>query len=78
MVPVGRSQLTTMVSNMFVEAGLGGIKMNHSLRVTGASVLFDAGVPERIIQSQAGHHSLDALRVYERVTAHKAIRFPKF
>ncbi len=53
---------------MFAETGLGGNKTNHSLRVTGASALFDAGVPERIIQSRTGHRSLDALRVYERVT----------
>ena len=41
------------------------MKTNHSLRVAGASCLFDAGVPERTIQ---GHRSLDALRIYERVT----------
>ena len=54
-----------MVSNMFAEAGLGANKMNHSLQITGASVLFDAGVPERIIQSRTGHRSLDALQVYD-------------
>lgn len=67
-VPIGRNYLTKMVSNMFAEAGLEGNKTNHSLRVTGASALFDAGVPERIIQARTGHRSLDALRVYERVT----------
>ena len=43
-------------------------KTNHSLRVTGASSLFDAGVPEKIIQQSTGHRSIDGLRVYERVT----------
>ena len=40
---------------------------NHSLRVMGATTLFAAGVPERVIQSRTGHSSLDALRKYERV-----------
>ena len=53
---------------MCEEADIGGNKTNHSLRVTGASALFDAGVPERIIQGRTGHRSLDALRIYERVT----------
>ena len=38
------------------------------LRVAGASLLFDAGVPERIIQARTGHRSLKSLRLYERVT----------
>lgn len=67
-VPVGRNQLTKMVHSICEEAGIGGNKTNHSLRVTGASALFDAGVPEHIIQSRTGHRSLDALRLYERVT----------
>ena len=43
---------------------------NHSLRATGTTALFDAGVPECIIQKRTGHKSLDALRtyMYERVT----------
>ena len=60
-VLVGRNQLTKTVSNMFAEASPGANKMDHSLRVTGASVLFDAGVSECIIHSRIGHHSLDAL-----------------
>ena len=41
---------------------------NHSLRAIGATLLFDAGVLEMIIQKRTGHKSLDALRTYERVT----------
>lgn len=43
-----------MVSNMGDEAEIGGEKSNHSLKVTGVSHMFEAGVPERIIQSQTG------------------------
>jgi hypothetical protein len=53
---------------MFEEAHIAGKKTNHSLRVTGASALFAAGVPERVIQQRTGHRSLDGLRTYERVT----------
>ena len=41
---------------------------NHSLRATGATVLFDAGVPESVIQKRTWHKSLEALRTCERVT----------
>ena len=41
---------------------------NHSLRATGATVLFDARVPEAVIQKRTRHKSLDALCSYERVT----------
>lgn len=30
--------------------------------------MFDAGVPEQIIQGRTGHKSIEALQVYERVT----------
>ncbi len=36
--------------------------------MAGTSALFDAGVPEKIIQGRTGHCSLEALRVYERFT----------
>ena len=42
--------------------------MNHRLQATGPTALFDAGVPEAVIQKRTGHQSVDALRVYERVT----------
>ena len=57
-----------MVKEMCEEAGINGKKSNHSLRVSGASSLFSAGVPEHVIQGCTGHSSLDALRKYERVT----------
>ena len=67
-VPVGKNTLCKMVSEMCEEAGTSGKKTNHRLRVSGASSLFSAGVPERIIQQRTGHRSLEALRLYERVT----------
>ena len=43
-------------------------KSNHSLRATGATEMFAANVPEKLIQSRTGHRSLEALRLYERPT----------
>ena len=43
-------------------------KTNHCLRATGASELFDAGVPENIIKERTGHRSVEALRIYEHTT----------
>ena len=66
--PVGRNMLQTMVREMCEEAGISGRKTNHSLRVSGTTSLFSAGVPERVIQGRSGHSSLEALRKYERVS----------
>ena len=49
------------------EAGIHEKKANHSLRATGASVLFNAGVPEKLIRDVTGHRS-NALQLYERPT----------
>ena len=66
--PFSSKSLTSLVKNMTTEAGLEGNFTNHSLRATGATVLYDAGVPEGVIQKRTGHKSLDALRCYERTT----------
>lgn len=54
---------------MMKDASIQGKKFtNHSLRATGTTTLFDAGVPEALIQKRSGHRSTKALRMYERVT----------
>ena len=55
------------MKDMFTEIGISG-KSNHSLRATGASILFQANVPEKIIQERTGHRPVKALRLYERTT----------
>ena len=56
-----------MVSDMCSEAGVNGKKTNHSLRVAGTTSLYEAGVPEKVIQQCTGHPCLESLRTYERV-----------
>ena len=53
------------MKNMCMQIGVEG-KTNHSLRATGATRLFEANVPEKLIQERTGHRSIDALRMYER------------
>ena len=66
--PCGENKLSSMVKNMFKMVGIEG-KTNHSLRASGATEMFKAGVPEKIIQERTGHRSVKALRTYERTTA---------
>ena len=74
-VPIGKNELAKSVQKMCQLAGIPGHKTNHSLRATGASQLFQASVPEKIIQERTGHRSLEALRQYERTTTeqHEAV-----
>ena len=47
-----------MVKDICADAGIGGNKSNHTLRATGATELYQAGVPEKVIQERTGHLSL--------------------
>ena len=69
--PIGWNSLQSMVKDMCAEAGVKGNKTNHSLRAAGATQLFAAGVPEKVIQQRTGHKSLDALRRYENTSEHQ-------
>ena len=74
-VPVGRNKLNKMVQKMCADAGISGKSTNHSLRATGALQLFQANVPEKVIQERTGHRSLEALRLYAKRTTeqHQAV-----
>ena len=54
-----------MLANMRDKAGIPR-KNNHSLHAMGATDMFAANVPEKLIQSKTGHRSIEALRQYER------------
>ena len=71
---MGKNKLGSYVSEMCTEAGISR-KTNHSLRATGATSLFQSEVPEKIIQKNTGHRSLEALRKYERtsIEQHQAV-----
>ena len=63
---MGRNNLNSLLSQLCQEAGIAGKKTNHSLRATGATTLFNAQVPEKMIKEITGHHSSKALSLYER------------
>ena len=67
-IPVGKNTLSGMIKNMCRDAGISGKKTNHSLRATGTTEMFQAQVPEKIIQERTGHRSVAALRTYERTS----------
>ena len=52
----GRNFLAFVVKTVCEKAGIQG-KTNHSLRTTGATRLFAANVPEKLIQERTGHRS---------------------
>ena len=66
--PLPKVKLQSMVKDMFKDAKIEGRFTNHSLRATGTTALFDAGVSEAVIQKRTGHKSISALRQYERIT----------
>ena len=67
--PIGKNTLGKFVRNMCEEAKIEEKKVNHSLRATGTSALFNAEVPEKLIKGVTGHKSSTALHLYERPTA---------
>ena len=63
--PIGKNTLSKMGKEMHLEGGLSGRKTNHSLRATGVSHLYHAGVPEKVIQERSWHLSVSGLHQYE-------------
>ena len=70
---VGTNPLQGMVKKMCAQAGIEGRKTNHSLRDSAATQLYEAGVPEKLIQERTGHRSIDALKEYERTTTNQTL-----
>ncbi len=54
------------MKKLCANAGVVGHKTNHSLRASSATAMYNARIPEKLIQERTGHRSLDALRTYER------------
>ena len=67
-VLIGRNKLATIVKVTCTEAGLSEKKTNHSLRATAATALFEANVPEKLIQERTGHRSVHTLWQYQQST----------
>ena len=55
LVPVGRNRLVSMLKDMCAEAHVSGNFTNHSLTAYGATTLYHANLPEKLIQERTGH-----------------------
>ena len=67
--PIGKNTLGKMMKNVCEKAGISVGYTYQSLRVYGATTLFQTHVPEKLIQQRTGHRSLEALKQYERTSA---------
>ena len=62
---VGRETLGNVVKKIMKKTGFEGHYTNHSLRRSSASRLYDAGMPEQVIQETTGHRSSDGVKAYK-------------
>ena len=65
LVPVSRNHLGSILKDMCTQAQVSGNFTNHSLRAYGATTLYRATLPEKLIQERAGHRCLKALWQYK-------------
>ena len=65
-VPVGHNTLANTVNRICKKSDVQGYKTNHSLRVTAATRLYQAGVDEQLIMKRTGHRSIEGVRLYKR------------
>ncbi len=66
-VPVGVNKMGTIVKSICQKAGMEGYFMNHSLRATSATRMYQAGVPEKLICEVTGHRSA-TVREYQHMS----------
>jgi hypothetical protein len=65
--PLGKNQLSGLISNVCSTVGLSGRnKLNHFLKVTCATRLYQSNVDEQMIMERTGHRSLAGVRAYKR------------
>ena len=63
---VGINVLKGIVPELSEKSGVGVHYTNHSLRATAITLMFNCGVPEKVIAENSGHRSTKALRCYKR------------
>ena len=52
-LPKGRNKQATVVKEVFLEVGIKR-KINHSLRATGITKIFESVMPDKVIQQHSG------------------------
>ena len=61
---VGQNTLAKVVKGLMEEGGIEGFFTNHSLRRTGGTRLFQAGIDRKLVKEATGHRS-DAVDNYQ-------------
>ena len=67
-VPVGHNTSSKMVGRLCKKAGISGFKINHLLRVTSTTYLFQSEADEQLIMAHTGHRNVDGVCMYKRVS----------
>ena len=65
---LGHNTLHKAVATICQVAGIEGYKMNHSLRATAATRLYQSGIDEQLVMERTGHRSLEGVRSYKRTS----------
>ena len=68
---VGKNPLRTFMSDLSEKCGLSQKYTNHSIRVTGCTVLTHCNFSASEIMSVSGHKSVQSLAIYIKKTQHK-------
>ena len=67
-VPIGHNKLADTVPRLMRDAGISGYFINHSLRATATTRMYDAQLDEASIMQRTGHRSVQGVRTYKRTT----------
>ena len=73
----GKNPLSTFMSDLSEKCGLSQTYTNHSIRVTGITVLTNANYSNADIMSVSGHKSIQSLAVYQKTDQKKKIKMGK-
>ena len=75
--PVGQTTLGRFMKDLSVKYNLSQIYTNHSIRVTGATILTRNKFPASAIKEITGHRSISSLAIYQRVNDEEKIEMGK-
>ncbi|XP_062603966.1 uncharacterized protein LOC134265768 [Saccostrea cucullata] len=75
--PCGKDSLSSFMSKLSKKCDLSRIYTNHSIRVTGTSILFKNNFVDSQIMSVTGHKSVNSLAVYHRVSEHEKLQMSR-
>ena len=76
--PVGKVPAKDEVPWFYEDAQIVDKKISHSLRATGATAMFGAGVSEKLVKNVTGYKSSGALQVYQHPTRQQEMTVSKF